>query len=621
MKQVRIVKKFSKYCRYIICDLVSIVFMMYLSLGIFNFFWGYGFFHTEYIKSITAFLPLTIAIVGFTYLIFGLYNKLWKYFGTTELISILAANIVSGGLLLLAHFIFKLFNIQYLFSLQIILFTVFMAFSSFFIRVIPRLYQNMINFKNNPVSDDENTMIIGAGIACDMFLHELSIKGEKGNIKCIIDDNTEKHGLRSHGIPIIGGRECIKDAVNKYGIKRIVFAIPSINDDEKYEILRICKSCCSNVKSLPDISGIVNGVISITSLTEIDPEILLGRDPIHADIDKIADCVNGKVVLVTGGGGSIGSELCRQIARQSPKALVIVDIYENNAYEIQQELFRKIPSLDLTVEIASVRDYNRLEHIFKKHRPDLVFHAAAHKHVPLMESSPIEAVKNNVFGTLNTAKAASESEVQKFVLISTDKAVNPTNIMGATKRICEMIIQTYNKKSKTEFVAVRFGNVLGSNGSVIPLFLNQIKNGGPVTVTHAEIIRYFMTIPEAVSLVLQAAHSANGGEIYVLNMGNPVKILKLAENLIKLCGYVPYKDIEIKFTGLRPGEKLYEELLMAEEGLTQTDNSMIFIGKSIEMDEDKFEHQLNELHNSMHDENTDIKKLVSEIVTTYRYAK
>ncbi len=610
-----------KYCKYIICDLVSIVLMMYLSLGIYNFSWGIDFFDDQYIKAITLFLPLTIAIVEIAYVVFGLYNKLWKYFGTTELISIIAANIVSGGLLLLAHFIFKLFNIQYLFTLQIILFSIFMTFASFVIRVIPRLYQNAMNFKNYSPEDEENTMIIGAGSASDMLLHELSVKGEKGSIKCIIDDDVNKHGFTSHGIPIVGGRDHIKTAVEKYQIKKIVFAIPSICDDEKYEILRICKSCCSNVKSIPDIHSIVNGVISITSLTEIDPEMLLERDPIRADIDKIAACVNGKTVLVTGGGGSIGSELCRQIARYLPKALIIVDIYENNAYDIQQELLRKFPELNLSVEIASVRDYKRLEFIFDKYRPNLVFHAAAHKHVPLMESSPIEAVKNNVFGTLNTVKVACASGVQKFVLISTDKAVNPTNIMGATKRICEMIIQTYNKKSNTEFVAVRFGNVLGSNGSVIPLFLSQIKNGGPVTVTHAEIIRYFMTIPEAVSLVLQAANSAKGGEIYVLNMGSPVKILKLAENLIKLCGYIPYKDIEIKFTGLRPGEKLYEELLMAEEGLTQTDNSMIFIGKSIEMDEEKFECQLSELHELTGDENSDVKKLVAEIVATYRYTK
>lgn len=615
------VSKYYKYLKYVICDIVSIVIMMYVSLGAYNFFWGHGFFYSQYVKSVTLFLPVTVLIVELSYLVFGLYNKLWKYFGTTELISIIAANIVSGGLLLLTHFIFKLFNIQYLFSLQIIFFAIFMTFASFIIRVIPRIYQDMINFKKNPATDDENTMIVGAGAACDMFLHELSRNGEKVNIKCIIDDNPDKHGMRSHGIQVVGDRSYIKEAVEKYDIKRIIFAIPSISDDEKYEILRICKSCCSNVKSLPDIKGIVNGVISITSLTEIDPELLLGRDPIHADIDKIAQCVSGKTVLVTGGGGSIGSELCRQIARHTPKSLIIVDIYENNAYDIQQELLRKVPGLDLYVEIASVRDAKRINFIFEKYRPDLVFHAAAHKHVPLMESSPIEAVKNNVFGTFNTVKAACSASVNKFVLISTDKAVNPTNIMGATKRICEMIVQTYNKRSNTEFVAVRFGNVLGSNGSVIPLFLSQIRNGGPVTVTHAEIIRYFMTIPEAVSLVLQAANSARGGEIYVLNMGNPVKILKLAENLIKLCGYVPYKDIEIKFTGLRPGEKLYEELLMAEEGLTKTDNSMIFIGKTIDMDESKFENQLNELYALTADEGSDIKKAVAEIVTTYKYVK
>ena len=372
------------------------------------------------------------------------------------------------------------------------------------------------------------------------------------------------------------------------------------------------------MKALPGMYQLVNGEVNVSQLRDVEVEDLLGRDPIRVDLDSILGYVSNKVVLVTGGGGSIGSELCRQIAQHKPKKLILLDIYENNAYEVQQELLHKYPQLDLLVLIASVRNTNRMNSIFETYRPDIVYHAAAHKHVPLMETSPNEAVKNNVFGTWKTAQAAAYYGTKKFVMISTDKAVNPTNIMGASKRICEMIIQTFNRHYDTEFVAVRFGNVLGSNGSVIPLFKKQISQGGPVTVTHPDIIRYFMTIPEAVSLVLQAGAYAKGGEIFVLDMGEPVKILDLAKNLIRLSGYKVGEDIEIEFTGLRPGEKLYEELLMEEEGLQDTANSMIHIGKPIELDEMTFFKQLKDLKEESKNESADIRYRIKEIVPTYQ---
>ncbi len=383
------------------------------------------------------------------------------------------------------------------------------------------------------------------------------------------------------------------------------------------EILDICSQTSCKLRVLPGLYQLVNGEVSISKLRNVEIEDLLGREPVDTQIDSIMDYVSGKTVLVTGGGGSIGSELCRQIARHEPKRLVIFDIYENNAYDIQQELKRDYPQLDLVALIGSVRNTHRINNIFEQYRPDIVYHAAAHKHVPLMEDSPNEAIKNNVLGTWKTAQAADRFCVSRFVLISTDKAVNPTNIMGASKRLCEMVIQMMNHQSKTEFVAVRFGNVLGSNGSVIPLFKKQIEEGGPVTVTHPDIIRYFMTIPEAVSLVLQAGAQAKGGEIFVLDMGKPVKILDLALNLIRLSGYKPYEDIDIQFTGLRPGEKLYEELLMSEEGLQSTENELIHIGKPIEFDEEQFRHQLEELDEWSRQDRPDIREKVMEIVPTY----
>ena len=420
---------------------------------------------------------------------------------------------------------------------------------------------------------------------------------------------------------MVGGRDKIVECADIYDVDEIIVAMPSAPRAEIREILEICKDSNCKLRSLPGMYQLVNGEVSVSKLRDVEVEDLLGRDPICVDMESILGYVQGKVVLVTGGGGSIGSELCRQIAAHRAKQLVIVDIYENSVYDIQQELKEKYPELDLVVLIASVRNTNRMNYIFSTYRPHIVYHAAAHKHVPLMEDSPTEAVKNNVFGTFKTAQAAAMSGVQRFVMISTDKAVNPTNIMGASKRICEMIIQTFDKHYDTEFVAVRFGNVLGSNGSVIPLFRRQIAAGGPVTVTHPDIIRYFMTIPEAVSLVLQAGAYARGGEIFVLDMGEPVKILTLAENLIKLSGFRVGEDIKIEFTGLRPGEKLYEELLMEEEGMKDTANRMIHIGKPIELDEHEFFMQLKELKDECQIESSDIRPLLKKIVTTYRSAE
>lgn len=463
-------------------------------------------------------------------------------------------------------------------------------------------------------------MVIGAGEAANVIIKEIvNSNFSTMVIRCIIDDDKGKWGRFIQGIKVVGGRDKIIECADIYDIDEIIVAMPSISRKQMSEILDICKETNCKLRSLPGMYQLVNGEVSVSKLRDVEVEDLLGRDPIEVDLDSILSYVQGKKVLVTGGGGSIGSELCRQIANHKPAQLIIVDIYENSAYDIQQELLTNHPELNLVVLIASVRNTNRINWIFEHYKPDIVYHAAAHKHVPLMETSPNEAVKNNVFGTWKTAFAAATNGTKRFVMISTDKAVNPTNIMGASKRICEMIIQTFNKHYDTEFVAVRFGNVLGSNGSVIPLFKKQIMAGGPVTVTHPDIIRYFMTIPEAVSLVLQAGAYAKGGEIFVLDMGKPVKILDLAKNLIRLSGYRVDEDIKIEFTGLRPGEKLYEELLMAEEGMKETANKLIHIGKPIEIDEDKFFIQLKNLKEASKNESADIRSLIREIVPTYHY--
>lgn len=463
-------------------------------------------------------------------------------------------------------------------------------------------------------------MIIGGGNAGATLIREIQTTDKIAyNPVCVIDDDVNKVGKRIGNVRIVGTTEDIKKYAEKYAIEEILIAIPSAKKAEVKRIYEICKTTDCKVKTLPGIYQIVSGEASVASLREVRITDLLGREQIQVNLDEIMGYIEGQVVLVTGGGGSIGSELCRQIATHNPKQLIILDIYENNAYDIEQELKRKHPSLNLLALIASIRDRGKMEDVFTKYRPDIVFNAAAHKHVPLMETSPNEAVKNNVFGTLNVARCADKFGVKVFVQISTDKAVNPTNIMGATKRICEMIIQTIGRNSKhTKFVAVRFGNVLGSNGSVIPLFEKQIAEGGPVTVTHKDIIRYFMTIPEAVSLVLQAGAYAQGGQIFVLDMGEPVKIYDLAYNLIKLSGLEPNVDIEIKCTGLRPGEKLYEERLMDEEGMQTTPNGLINIANPIQLDEGNLWKKLDELYKAAYDETDAMKILVSHLVTTYK---
>lgn len=439
-----------------------------------------------------------------------------------------------------------------------------------------------------------------------------------GKIVCLIDDNPSKHSKILAGVPIVGDRYSIPEMIKRYAIDRIIYAIPSSDAKTKRDILQICSTTKCEVQTIPGMYQLINEDVSVSKLKKVEIQDLLGREPIRINIDEIRKYISGKVIMVTGGGGSIGSELCRQIAKSNPKQLLIFDIYENNAYDIQMELKRKYPALDLVVLIGSVRNTARLDVVLGKYRPEIVFHAAAHKHVPLMEDSPNEAIKNNVFGTYKMAQAAVKYGVKKFVLISTDKAVNPTNIMGASKRLCEMVVQMMNRESDTEFVAVRFGNVLGSNGSVLPLFEKQIAQGGPVTVTHPDITRFFMTIPEAVSLVLQAGYYAKGGEIFVLDMGEPVKIDSMARDLIRLSGFEPDVDIAVVYTGLRPGEKLYEELLMEEEGLQDTENKLIHIGKPIEMDDEKFKEQLKRLEAAYKTEADNMKDIVAEIVPTYK---
>lgn len=482
-----------------------------------------------------------------------------------------------------------------------------------------RLYASRHHLLGRGEHIESRVMIIGAGSAGEKILRETLVTPKiNKEVVCFIDDDLSKKGRRIHNVPVVGGRNEILQQAEKYHVDEIYIALPSIDDKEVSEILNICKETKCKLKKLPGIYQFLNDEITLEKLKDVEVQDLLGRDPIKVNLEESMGYVQDKVVMVTGGGGSIGSELCRQIAKSHPKQLIIVDIYENNAYDIQLELQRKYPKLNLETMIASVRDQNKINDLFAYYHPDIVYHAAAHKHVPLMEDAPHEAIKNNVFGTLNVAKAADQYGVKKFILISTDKAVNPTNIMGASKRLCEMIVQSFDKKSKTEFVAVRFGNVLGSNGSVIPLFKKQIQNGGPITITHPDIIRYFMTIPEAVSLVLQAGAYAHGGEIFVLDMGKPVKILDMAKNLIKLSGLEPNVDIEIKFIGLRPGEKLYEEMLMKEEGMQTTPNKMIHIGKPIELSHDFFD-QLDHLYQVAYDEDSNIRKEVHQMVDTYHY--
>lgn len=550
---------------------------------------------------------------------FGMYTSLWRYAGIYEMVMLECALVLTTVLQYVGMNILgmKMPAAYYIFSF--ILNALFFSADRCFYRFLNLLHTYLFD-RRNP---EDRAMIVGAGEAGNVILKEIiNSKYLNGQVCCMIDDDPEKQGKKIHGVPVVGGRERINWAVEKYGVTHIIIAMPSAEAESRREVMNICQKTGCKLRTLPGIYQMVNGQVSLSRLRRVAIEDLLEREPVKVDMDSIAGYVKGKVVMVTGGGGSIGSELCRQIANYNPKQLIIVDIYENNAYDIQQDLVLKHPELNLKVLIASVRNTNRMKWIFETYHPELVYHAAAHKHVPLMEESPNEAIKNNVIGTYKIAKMSVEYGVKKFVQISTDKAVNPTNIMGASKRLCEMIIQCMDRQSPgTEFAAVRFGNVLGSNGSVIPLFRKQIAEGGPVTVTHPDIIRYFMTIPEAVALVLQAGGYAHGGEIFVLDMGEPVRIMDLATNLIKLSGYTPGVDMEIKITGLRPGEKLYEEMLMKEEGMQETENHRIHIGKPIPMDDAWFLKELEILDQESKAESMNIKELVKTVVPEYRNAE
>ena len=569
----------------------------------------------EFIENIFQYLPVNLILTVIVFAAFRLYQGIWKYASASDLVNIILACLVSAVTQTVGM---TLMGLRFPRSYPFMYFAVLTAGISIF-RFTYRIIAYFRQKQQGLIKEGKtNTMIVGAGEAGNTLLKELqNSKFVEQNVCCLVDDDPGKIGKYLRGVLVAGNRKDICRLAEEYHIDEIMIAIPSASHAEIQELLDICSQTSCKLKVLPGIYQLVNGEVSVSKLRNVEIEDLLGREPIDTQVESIMGYVSGKVVLVTGGGGSIGSELCRQIARHEPKQLVIFDIYENNAYDIQQELKRDYPELNLVVLIGSVRNTHRINGVFEKYHPQIVYHAAAHKHVPLMEDSPNEAIKNNVMGTYKTAQAADKYGVSRFVLISTDKAVNPTNIMGASKRLCEMVIQMMNNRSKTEFVAVRFGNVLGSNGSVIPLFKKQIEEGGPVTVTHPDIIRYFMTIPEAVSLVLQAGARAKGGEIFVLDMGKPVKILDLALNLIRLSGLKPYEDIDIVFTGLRPGEKLYEELLMDEEGLQSTDNELIHIGKPIDFDEELFIHQLEELDEQSRMDSPKIKEKVMEVVPTY----
>lgn len=586
---------------------------VYLSL-IMRFDVGIVSIEPQYISNyVENMLPYTI-ISLLIFWVFRLYHSLWQYASIAEVYRIAEACITVE----IVHYVCNRIAGNMLprscyFNAAIYLIIAICA-SRFMYRMIRTVLNKYRNIKTS-----NNVMIIGAGEATNVIMREIQNSSylANSNIACIIDDDRRKVGKFIRGVKVIGTRDKIKEAAKLYDIDEIIFAIPSASNEVKRDILNICKETDCTLKILPGVYQMVDGEVNVNSIRNVDVLDLLGRDPIEVDIESIMGYVKDKVIMVTGGGGSIGSELCRQLVSHKPKQLIIFDIYENNAYDIQQELKINYPDANVVTLIGSIRNVSRLESVFAQYKPDIVYHAAAHKHVPLMEVSPDEAVKNNVVGTWNVAKMADKYGVKKFVMISTDKAVNPTNVMGATKRICEMIVQTYNEISKTDFVAVRFGNVLGSNGSVIPLFKKQIEAGGPVTVTDPNIIRYFMTIPEAVSLVLQAGAYAKGGEIFILDMGEPVKIDDLAKNLIRLSGYTLGVDMEIKYTGLRPGEKLYEELLMKEEGLQETDNKLIHIGKPIEFDKENFFDNLEKLKEEAYSETGNIREYLKKVVDTY----
>ena len=601
----------------------------------------------EYLGSYIRFIPLYAVLCVIVFAAMKLYRSIWRFASYDELVRLLMATCITAVIhIVLISILFHRMPISY-FMMGITLQLVFTLGVRFAYRFILLLRDKQVSQSGKV----KNVMCIGGGRAGQMVVRELKTSRKMNEVPvCIIDDNPNKWGRYVEGVRVFGGRDRILEAVEKYSIEKIYFTIPSANAEVRRDILNICKESGCELKSLPGIYQIANGDVALSKMKDVDIEDLLGRDTIKVNMDGIFENIRDKVILVTGGGGSIGSELCRQIAANSPKQLIIFDIYENNAYDIQQEIKTRWPDVNLVSLFGSVRDNRRIFQVFDQYNPDIVYHAAAHKHVPLMEDSPCEAIKNNTIGTYNTAFAAMMHNCGRFVLISTDKAVNPTNCMGATKRTCEMVIQSLDymvkngkaedapqlfwnpsvkawantpekrerlRRSRTEFVAVRFGNVLGSNGSVIPLFKKQILKGGPVTVTHPDIIRYFMTIPEAVSLVLEAGAYAKGGEIFVLDMGEPVKIVDLARNLIRLSGHTPDEDIKIEYTGLRPGEKLYEEKLMAEEGLEKTDNELIHIGKPIEFDHEKFLATLEPLMDAAYKNRSNIKEYLADLVSTY----
>lgn len=604
----------------VFCDILSIAAAGFVALMA-RFDFAYETITPIYLEHLYQYLPIHVILTVITFYFFKMYHSLWKFVSINELGHILTANAVSFFLQITGMFMMSCSMPRSYYFFQILIqtiLTVAIRFSYRFLRYLREVkVQKFCSGKKQ-----KKVMIIGAGEAGRIIIKEIiSNRYLAMKVCCVIDDDANKSGRYINGVPIVGDRSVILKNVKRYDIDTIILAIPSASLEVRKEILEICKMSGCELKTLPGVYQLIDGELNISRLRNVEITDLLGREQIQVNLDEIMGYVNDKIVMVTGGGGSIGSELCRQIALYHPKQLIIFDIYENNAYEIQQELKRSHPELNLTVLIGSVRNTHRIQTVFEQYRPDIVYHAAAHKHVPLMEDSPNEAIKNNVFGTYKTAKAASDNGTKRFVLISTDKAVNPTNIMGASKRLCEMIVQTFNKISDTEFVAVRFGNVLGSNGSVIPLFKKQIAEGGPVTVTHKDIIRYFMTIPEAVSLVLQAGAYAKGGEIFVLDMGEPVKIDDMARNLIRLSGYTPDVDIKINYTGLRPGEKLYEELLMEEEGMKETANKLIHIGKPIVLDEENFFSQLEALKEACYRDDENIKELVKKMVPTYQNPK
>ncbi len=566
-----------------------------------------------FLRSILPWAAVTIAV----FYVCRLYHSIWSLASTAELLAILRAYLILLPVYWVLKVVLKLHMPRSYYVVGFIInfcMTTGMRFSY-------RVLRTQINDIRHGGRAVERIMLIGGGAAGQMLIKEMQNSSRvNAKICCVIDDNPNKKGRFIEGIEIVGNRYDIVNMAKKYRIDTIIYAIPSNDLKERTAILNICKETQCRLRTIPGMYQLVNDEVRVSMLRDVDIADLLGREQVSVNNDEILTSIKGLTVLVTGGGGSIGSELCRQIAKANPRQLIIFEIYENNAYEIQQELKRRYPELNLVTLIGSVRNTSRINDVMKTYRPDVVFHAAAHKHVPLMEDSPNEAIKNNVFGTYKTAMAAAENGVHKFVLISTDKAVNPTNIMGASKRLCEMVVQMMDRRyADTSFVAVRFGNVLGSNGSVIPLFKKQIAEGGPVTVTDKRVIRYFMTIPEAVSLVLQAAYYATGGEIFILEMGDPVKIDDMARNLIRLSGFTPDVDIPIVYTGLRPGEKLYEELLMGEEGIQETANRKIHIGKPIEMDDAWFMDKLRELDEASRAESDDIRRLVSEVVPTYHY--